>query len=307
MTLQQIEYVVALFRTRHFAQAAEMCGVTQPTLSAMIQKLEEELDVKLFDRKRHPIEPTAIGMKVVEQCIKALNESTKIKELIQKESHSLEGHLRLGVIPTISPYLVPRFIAHFTRTYPNVDLKVFELQTKDVLDKLRHNELDMAILTTPLDEKGLLEIPLYYEKFLAYFSQEDKTQDTVLTPFNMPLSNLWTLQEGHCARNQIFNFCNSKVASNSLYEAGSIDTLIKIVDQNGGYTVIPEMHLEFLTDDQHRNIVTIENPPAVREVSILIREDYVRERLINAVADTVKEIIPQNMLDERLKKFSIRL
>ena len=307
MTLQQIEYVVALYRTRHFAKAAESCGVTQPTLSAMISKLEEELEVKLFDRKRHPIEPTTIGKSVVDQALKAMNEVQKIREVIDSEANNLQGSLKMAILPTIAPYLIPKFIKQFKEDYAEVKLNIIEGLTNEIMDQLIHNEIDMAIVTTPLEQPSILEVPLYYEKFVAYFSADERHDAPALTPFTMPLTNLWSLQEGHCTRKQIFNFCSSKIASNQIFEAGSMDTLIRIVDVNGGYTVIPEMHLDFLTDKQRSQTVEIKNPPAVREVSVVFRADYVRERLVNAVANTVKKVIPEGMLDERLKKFSIRL
>lgn len=307
MTLQQMEYIVALNKHRHFVNAADECGVTQPTLSAMIQKLEEELDVKLFDRNKHPVEPTAIGEKIIRQAETALNEVRRIKEVVNNEALVLSGSLKMGVIPTIAPYLVPLFIASFKKDFGQIDLTISELRTSEIIKKLENNNLDMAILSTPIGHPDMLEIPLYYEKFVAYFSPDDPYRNSTLMASNMPMEQLWVLQEGHCARKQIFNFCGAKSRGNHTYEAGSIDTLVKIVDTNGGYTVIPEMHLKFLSEEQLKNVRQITSPPAVREISIMIRRDFMKERMINAVADTIKKVIPPAMLDERLKKFSIKL
>ncbi len=306
MTLQQLEYMVALDRHRHFVQAAEACGVSQPTLSAMIQKLEEELGVRIFDRTKHPVEPTEVGRRIIRQAETALQEVHRISEQLDREKTQLAGELRLGVIPTVAPYLVPGFISAFRSEYPSVALTVEEMRTKMLLLQLHAGELDMAILSTPLDDPDFLEIPLYYERFVAYFSPDEPHRDAVLEPGDMPPDHLWVLQEGHCARNQVFNFCHSTGVYNHTYEAGSIDTLIKIVDRNGGYTVIPELHLPFLTAEQQGNVEQID-PPAVREISILIRRDYIRERMVNAVADVVKKLIPARMLDDHLRKFAIRL
>jgi len=306
MTLQQIEYIVALNRHRHFVKAAEECGVTQPTLSAMVQKLEDELDVKIFDRSKHPIEPTAIGEKIIRQAETTLNEMRRIQEVVDNETNSVTGTLKIGIIPTIAPYLVPDFIATFRKDYEFISLTISEMRTTNVLEQLQNGYIDLAIVSTPLDQPDMLEIPLYYEKFIAYFSPTQIHAEVPLNAKDMPLDDLWILQEGHCARRQIFNFCHAET-SNHMYEAGSIDTLIKIVDKNGGYTVIPELHRPFLTENQLKNVREITSPPAVREVSILIRKDFVKERMINAVANTIKKIIPPQMLDERLKKFSIRL
>jgi LysR family hydrogen peroxide-inducible transcriptional activator len=171
-----------------------------------------------------------------------------------------------------------------------------------------HNaEIDMAILSTPLDDPKILEVPLYYEKFVAYISPDESMYqlDEISTSQMLP-DKLWVLEEGHCLRNQVFNFCESKVHT-AVYEAGSIDTLVKIVDKNGGYTVIPELHIDFLTEKQKLNLRKITRPEATREISLVIRHDYVREGMMNAVADSIKKIIPNHMLDARLKKFAIRI
>lgn len=308
MTLQQLEYITALARHRHFVKAAEQCGVTQPTLSAMILKLEEELGVTLFDRSKHPIEVTPIGQAIVGQAQVILSNVAGLHEIISQEKGAIEGELRMAVIPTVSPYLIPDFLHHFREHYPAVRLHVHEMRTSVIIEQLRRAETDLAILATPLPETEFLTIPLYYEKFAAYVSprEEIHAKDT-LSASDMPLNRLWMLQEGHCIRNQVFNFCHERSRTEQAYEAGSIDTLVKIVDRNGGYTVIPELHIDLLTEEQRRNVRPIDNPPAVREISIVIRHDFIRERLLNAVADTIKKIIPHEMLDERLKKFAIKI
>lgn len=308
MTLQQLEYVLALEKTRHFVRAAELCGVTQPTLSAMIQKLEEELDCKIFDRSRQPIEITEIGKQIISQAQVIIYQSNQLKESILATKESLAGSLNLAIIPTIAPYLLPQFIASFKKTYPNISLKISEMHTATIIEKLRIAEIDMAILSTPLEDPKILEVPLYYEKFVAYISPTEPIYECAeLSASDMPLDKLWVLEEGHCLRNQVFNFCHEKTQQSSTYESGSIDTLVKIVDLNGGYTVIPELHIDLLSEKQKLNLRNIVNPEATREISIVIRHDFVREGIINAVAECVKQIIPAHMLDARLKKFAIRL
>jgi len=308
MTLQQLEYVLALDKTRHFVRAAELCGVTQPTLSAMIQKLEDELDCKIFDRSRQPIEATEIGKQIILQAQQVIFQANQLKENVYSEKKSITGSLNLAVIPTIAPYLIPKFIASFTSLYPGIHLKINELQTSTIIEKLRVAEIDMAILSTPLEDPKILEVPLYYEKFAAYISPTDQIYSkTELSPAEMPLDRLWVLEEGHCLRNQVFNFCNEKTIHSSTYEAGSIDTLVKIVDINGGYTVIPELHIDLLTESQKLNLRKIVKPEATREISVVIRHDFVREGVLNAVAECIKQIIPNHMLDARLKKFAIKL
>lgn len=307
MTLQQLEYIVALDKTRHFVRAAEMCGVTQPTLSAMIQKLEDELDCRIFDRSSHPIVPTEIGVAVIQQAQVVLFNVNQLKENVLVQRGTVAGNLSLAIIPTVAPYLLPGIISLFRSDYPEISLKVSEMRTETIIEKLHTAEIDMAILSTPLEDPKILEVPLYYEKFIAYIAPEEPmyAQEEVSTN-EMPLDHLWVLEEGHCLRNQVFNFCENKTHT-STYEAGSIDTLVKIVDRNGGYTVIPELHVDLLSETQRQNLRKIVRPEATREIALVIRHDYVREGMMNAVANTVKKIIPQHMLDARLKKFAIKL
>lgn len=249
MTLQQMEYIVALDKYRHFVLAAEACGVTQPTLSAMIQKLEEELDVKIFSRDRKNISPTRIGEKIIRQAKIALNETQRIKEVVADESTSMNGNVRIGILPTIAPYLIPDFIYHFRKAYPNVSLFIDEKENKALIQDLRFGNLDIAITTPPEAHANILEIPVYVEKFVAYFSEDccSKVRQMIVNG-NLPPEQMWILKEGHCIPNGGINLCEDKEIGNHIYEAGSIDTLIKIVDRNGGYTIIPELHISTLSE-----------------------------------------------------------
>jgi len=307
MTLQQLEYINALDKTRHFVRAAEMCGVTQSTLSAMIQKLEDELGCLIFDRSAHPIVPTEVGAMVIKHAQVILFNARQLHENVQTRKSSLTGSLSLALIPTVAPYLLPGFIASFRNDYPEISLKVTELHTESIIRKLQNAEIDMAILSTPLDDPKILEVPLFYEKFVAYISPGEPifAKDEISTS-EMPLEHLWVLEEGHCLRNQVLNFCENKTHI-SVYEAGSIDTLVKIVDLNGGYTIIPELHIDLLSQAQKLNLRNIVRPEATREIALVIRHDYVREGVMNAVANSIKKIIPSHMLDSRLKKFAIKL
>ena len=308
MNIQQLEYIVALDKHRHFQRAAEACGVSQPTLSALIQKLEEELDLTLFDRKSHPINTTESGRAVVDQARVVLYHIAQLREMTRSEKELNSGIVRIGVIPTVAPYILPRLFKQMQQMFPQIELRAFELRTAVIIEQLRKAELDMAILATPLEQPDFLEIPLYYEKFAAYVSPtEELYGKEEIAAHEMPTEHLWVLKEGHCMRNQVFNFCQTQSTYSTTYEAGSIDTLIKIVDENGGYTVIPELHLPLLHDKQQQHIRPLTAPTPVREISLVIRQDYVRERLINSVADAVKTIIPEEMLDTRLKKFAIKL
>lgn len=308
MTLQQLEYVIALSKTRHFLNAAEICGVTQPTLSMMIQKLEDELDVKIFDRSKHPVEVTALGKEIISQAQIVINQSNRIKEIVTSTKEDVSGTVNIGIIPTIAPYILPKFIGLLRQDYPELTFNITEIRTETIERKLMMGEIDLGILSTPLGNKDILEIPIYYENFYAYISPKDVLYNNdTLNSNNLPLENLWVLEEGHCLRNQVFRFCTNKIQKSYSYEAGSIETLIKIVDENGGYTIIPELHNELLTTEQKKNIRPFVSPVPNREISLVIYKDFVREGQLNAVANTIKKIIPQKMLDTRLKKFSIKI
>lgn len=308
MTFQQLEYVVALSKTKHFVNAAEMCGVTQPTLSMMIQKLEDELDVKIFDRSKHPIEITKIGAKIIEQAQTTLCQLNRINELVTAEKGDVSGNINIAIIPTVAPYLLPKFFSEFKDAYPDLSFKMSEMRTSTIEKKLLLGEIDMAILSTPLMNPNILEIPLFYEKFIAYISpKEELYKKSELVSSELPIDHLWVLEEGHCLRNQVFNFCVKDMKISYAYEAGSIETLIKIVDENGGYTVIPELHVKLLSEEQKKNLRKLVDPVPVREIALVIQQNFIREGQLNAVADTIKKIIPKEMLDERLKKFAIRI
>ncbi len=307
MTLQQLEYVVALDKYRHFVRASQKCGVSQPTLSLMIKKMESELGIPIFDRSKHPIEPTKMGVRLIKQAKITLKEMKKIGELVISETTFLSGEVHVGVIPTLASYIVPEFIYQFRKKHPQITLIVTEMNTASLIKALRDDEIDMFIAATPLSQTDFFEIPIYYEKFVAYFSDTSLFDTNHLSADNMPKDNLWVLEEGHCLRDQTFNFCKGTVVYNQTFEAGSIETLIRIVDRNGGYSVIPELHLALLSDAQRKKVREIRNPPAIREVSIVIKKDFIKERLINAVSDTIKMIVPEEMIDSRLKKFAIKL
>lgn len=308
MTLQQMEYIVALDKYRHFVLAAESCGVTQPTLSALIQKLEEELDVKIFNRDRKQVTPTDIGEKIIRQARTALNEVYRIREVVADETSTTNGNLRIGILPTIAPYLVPDLIHHFRKSFPNVNLFIDEKENESLVKDLELGNIDMAITTLPESSKGLLEIPVYVERFVAYFSEKCSKAQQFISKGEIPAEQIWILKEGHCLPHSGLNLCKNGQFGNHIYQAGSIETLIRIVDKNGGYTIIPELHLRFLNDKQKEKVLPLQvNPPAQRQVSLLVKEDFVRERMMQAVLDVLQQIIPEEMMDNRIKKHAVRL
>lgn len=312
MTIQQLEYIVALDKHRRFVEAAEECGVTQPTLSAMIMKLEEELDVKIFDRGKHPVEPTATGRLIIRQAETALREAYRLREVVASERGSIAGDLSIGIIPTAAPYILPLFLSRYREACPDVRLHISEFPVYEGLERVRTSEIDVMIGSIPDNApQGIVSIPLYRERFFAYVSPSYPYRDVPFVAGEMPVDNVWVLCQGHCIiKGAGFSFCNRNAGADALshvYDAGSIDTLVRIVDINGGYTVIPELHLGYLTDEQRSNVREIVSPEVFREVSLAIRVDYIREKLLNSVVDVIKTIIPPRMLDDRLKRFPIRL
>ena len=303
-----MEYIVALDKYRHFVKAAESCNVTQSTLSMMIQKLEQELEINIFDRKTQPVSPTVIGARLIDQAKVILYNSKLFKELAMNEKQQESGKVSLGIIPTIAPYILPRLFSILQERNPNIRLHVKEITTAEIINQLEKAEIDMALLATPLNNPNLLEIPIYYERFFGYVSPtEELYKLKELEMHHIPMDHLWVLKEGHCLRNQVMRICDFDSGFSSIYEAGSIDTLIKIVDTNGGYTIIPELHIDLLNERQKANVRPIINPEPNREISLVVRNDYVKERLLNIIAKNISDTIPENMIDERLKKFSIKL
>ncbi len=313
MNIQQLEYIIAVDNYRHFSKAAEASFVTQPTLSMMIQKLEDELGVKIFDRSQLPVQPTEIGKRVINQARLALAQVNQIKEIIQEEKGIVKGMFRLAIIPTISPYLLPKLMqVHRDNNY-DIRIVISELTTDQILKGLSNDSIDGAILATPLREQGVIEHPLYYEQFFAYVSPQEKTlyAKTSLDESDLTTARLWLLDEVHCFRTQILHLCNMKKRRNnhSIYsfEAGSIDTLINIVDQNEGLTVIPEMALSNLSETQRRNVRPFRNNTPVREVSLITRKEFFRERLLNILIEEIKSAVPRSLQDESMKKYVVPL
>ncbi len=308
MTLNQLEYVVALDTYRHFVKAAEACGVSQSTLSTLVKKLEEELDTVIFNRDAHPLFPTPAGEKLIAQARVILYNVSQFKEMSKTEKQASGGEISIAVIPTVSPYIVPKLFKRLQEDSPDIKAHIFEMQTSEILAKFSRAELDMAIMATPLEQENLLEVPLYYEKLVMYISpNEPLSNKSKIVSHEIPSEHLWMLKEGHCLRNQVLNLCEKVSNYKAIFEAGSINTLVNIVDENGGYTVIPELHIELLQKSQQEHIRPLVNPEPVREISLVFRRDFVRERILNEIASAVKQIIPEHMIDSRLKKYAIKL
>lgn len=308
MNLQQLKYIVALDRFRNFARAAEACHVSQPTLSAMLVKLEEELDVRIFDRSSKMVVPTTAGAKIIVQAQRTLTETHRIVEIVNEDKHKVSGCFSLSIGPTIAPYILPKFIRHYTENYPTVDLSIREMKANYMIEALLNSEIDAGVALSDCVQQGVLEVPLYTEKFYVYLSESCWRKLPVFKPENLEHENMWIMKEAQCLRDSAFSFCKARSKGHHIYEAGSIETLIRIVDENGGFTIIPEMHLPFLTPQQRENVRSIDgNYLSQRRISLYIKSDYIRQRMLNTLTDTLKIFMPPSMLAEGIVKYGIKL
>ena len=299
MTLQQLEYIIAVDCHRHFGKAAEHCHVTQPTLSAMIQKLEEELGVRLFDRGVQPIEPTSVGKKVIEQAQNVLKKTQHIKEIVDEEQGSIRGTFRLGILPTIAPYLLPRFYVKFMKLYPSLDIRMVEMKISEIEIALVKGELDAAIIATEPDNKHLKSETLYFEEFYGYVSTlEPIFQEKVIRTSDIKGKHLWLLEEGHCFRDQLVKFCNLEgLQSRVAYRLGRMETFMRMVESGQGITIIPELALPQLNTCQQELVRPFGIPRPTREIRLVTKQDFVRHTLLNLLVKEIKNAVPESMLE----------
>ncbi len=300
MTFVQLEYIIALDNARHFAAAAKQCFVSQPTLSMQIQKLEEEMGVKIFDRSKQPVIPTELGAELIEQARRIIARKNLMEEMVSRKKDVIEGELKMGIIPTLAPYLLPLFVQRFTQKYPLVRLVVSELTTENILEQLRNGKIDMGILVTPLQEPGIREHILFYEEMMAYVSRKNAAyKKTYMLPQDIDPHKLWLLEEGHCFRSQIVNLCELQKASRSAthfdYEAGSIETLRRMVDTNDGITILPELATLGMPAKQLAQVRYFKRPAPMREVSIVVHRDFVKKRLIEIVKEEIIASVPSKL------------
>lgn len=298
MTIQQLEYVIAVDKFRHFGQAAESCFVTQPTLSAQIGKLERELEVVLFDRSKMPVITTELGAQIIEQAKKVVAESRGVFELVAQMKGDISGIVKIGIIPTLAPYLLHRFIKGFLEKYPQVKIQVEELVTDEIVRKLKNDELDLGIVVTPLDEQGIQEKPLFYEKFFAYLSKgHPLLGKESLNIRDLEVDDMWVLQQGHCFRDQVLSLCQQTKFKrmNFHYESGSLEGLKKMVDQYTGVTLLPELATEDLRETEQSRLRPFVDEIPVREVSIVLSRSYLKRKLVELLFLEISQSIPQHM------------
>lgn len=298
MTIQQLEYILAIDQFRHFARAAEYCRVTQPTLSAMVQKLEEELEVKLFDRSVQPVCPTVIGEKVIAQARIIMGETALVKEIICEEKQSMTGTFRLAVLPTIAPYLLPRFFPQLMEEYPELDIRITEMKTHEIQQALHSGDVDAGIIASLLDDRMLNEDTLFYEQFYGYVSRKDPLfKHEVIRTSDVTGEQLWLLDEGHCFRDQLVRFCQmeSVKVSQMAYHLGSMETFMRMVESGKGVTFIPELAVTQLTEVQRELVRPFAIPRPTRQIVLITSKDFVRHTLLQVLKERVQASVPKEM------------
>ncbi|MEY4011111.1 MAG: hypothetical protein RIT22_235 [Bacteroidota bacterium] len=295
MTITQLKYVLAVAEHQNFTLAAEKCFVTQPTLSMQIQKIEEELNIQIFDRTKKPIQLTDIGQKIVSQAKNIVNEADRIQDIVEQQKGFVGGEFRLGIIPTIMPTLLPMFLNNFIKKYPKVKLIIEELNTDEIITKLNNGHLDAAIAATPLQEEKIKEIVLYFEPFVAYIPESHQHyQKQEIEVADLNLDEILLLQDGHCFRDGILNLCknNSRNEINHFQiESGSFETLIKLADEGLGTTLLPYLHTLDLKESDKKKLRHFKEPKPAREVSLIFPKSELKIHIIDALRSTIAGVV----------------
>ena len=295
MTITQLYYVLAVAENKNFTLAAEKCFVTQPTLSMQIQKLEDELGILIFDRSKKPIQLTEIGQKIVSQAKNIVNESGRIKDIVDQQKGYIGGEFKLGIIPTIMPTLLPMFLNNFIKKYPKLKLIIEEQNTEDIILKLKNGHLDAAIAATPLEDDNIKEMVLYYEPFVAYIPENHHNFGKEKIDIqDLDIDDILLLQDGHCFRDGILNLCKTQHDSKSpnfQLESGSFETLIKLADEGLGTTLLPYLHTLDLREKDKIKLRHFKDPAPARQVSLIYPKSELKLHIIEALRSTIAGVV----------------
>ena len=308
MTLQQLEYIIAVESLGSFTKAAEQCRVTQPTLSAMIQKLEDELEVRIFERSKSPVTPTSTGRLIIEQAHVVLVQAQKVKDIVSEEKQTITVQFNVGILPTIAPYLLPRFLPHLMNKYPKLDIRVRDMKTHEIKAALLSGDLDAGILA---DLDGLSEYnchSLFYEQFYAYVAETNPLHEkSIIKTTDLLNQELWLLDEGHCFRDQIVKFCQLKNAQSSklAYNLSSMETFMRMVESGKGVTFIPELATMQIGDCHKKLVKPFAIPTPTRHLIIATNRNFVRKTILNMIIDEIKASVPKDM--HKLKNTQIAI
>jgi len=295
MTITQLQYVLAIAEHKNFTKAAEKCFVTQPTLSTQIQKLEDELDILIFDRSKKPIELTDVGRKIVHQAKNIVNESDRIQDIVDQQKGFIGGEFKMGIIPTVMPTLLPMFLKAFIKKYPKVNLKIEELTTEDIINKINDGHLDAAIVSTPLENENIKERVLFYEPFVGYIPSNHRlSSKKKIEVSDLEINDMLLLEDGHCFRDGVINLCKAfknQTFENFQLESGSIETLVKLSNEGLGMTLMPYLHTLDLNDKLKENLRHFNEPTPAREVSVIYHKSELKMQIIDALYNVISGII----------------
>ncbi|WP_339735794.1 hydrogen peroxide-inducible genes activator [uncultured Sunxiuqinia sp.] len=303
ITLTQLEYIVAVDTYRHFGRAAEHCFITQPTLSMQIKKLEEDLEIIIFDRSKQPLIPTDVGKRIIEQSRIILKETEKVNDIVKDHKNLISGELKIGIIPTLAPYLLPLFIGNYKRKYPNILITVQELTTENIVDHLKRDLLDVGVLVTPLKEDRINERPIFYEEMMLYSHERHPLHNKEkIKVKDIATPEIWLLSDGHCFRHQVVNLCSFKGASNEElpfhFEAGSLETLMNIIDKEGGITLIPELASVDMAESRRKHVRSFSDVTPLREVSLVYSRHFAKNKLVDLLWKEMSASMPKELLNK---------
>lgn len=309
MNIRQLEYVLAVDKFKNFSRAAENCHVTQATLSAMIKKLEEELDIVIFDRKSNPVLTTEEGAEILVIAEKIVQHANQLVDRANSIKGNIEGEIKIGIIPTIAGCLLPKIIRPLIEQYPRLKLEFKEITTDDMIHQLKTGQLDAGIAATPISDKDIKENILYYEALMVY---GDKDQDKrFMMPEEIKEHKIWMLEEGHCLREQFIKLCSLRkkdvLPENLKFQANSFETLLNLVDEFGGLTLIPELYFNLMPEDRKEKVTFFNQPIPVREVSMIYFRPYAKIRTIEAISTLITEQIKGTLLADTYKNSELSI
>jgi LysR family hydrogen peroxide-inducible transcriptional activator len=301
MTITQLEYIVALNEYKSFSKAAKFCCVTQPSLSMQIQKLEEELNLIIFNRKIKPIKPTTEGLQIINAARKIIQEKKSIQIFAQGYHKDVIGEVSIGIIPTIAPYLIPKFLSSFQNKFPNLKLNIFETTTENIYNNINEGKLDIGILV-PITNQEMSCIPLFFEELFLFSNVLLKNGEI---DQNIIPDKLWILEEGHCLSNQIASICNlrnkSSLESQVIYKTGSLETMLRLAENGMGQTIIPHMLVDYVSETVKKKIFKIPFNTPVREIALIYSENYNRKGVIDALKEEIISVIPKEWISSKNK------
>lgn len=295
MTITQLQYVLAVAEHQNFTKAAEKCFVTQPTLSMQIQKLEDQLDIQIFDRSKKPIELTEIGKKIVNQAKNIVIEANRMKDIVDQQKGFIGGEFKLGIIPTVMPTLLPMFLKTFIKRYPKVQLKIEEVNTQELIEQINDGHLDAGIAATPLENDTIKERVLYFEPFVAYVPDNHRlSAKETIDVADLDLDDMLLLEDGHCFREGVINLCKpfkNQQAEEFQLESGSIETLVKLSNEGLGMTLLPFLHTQDIKESERKQLRNFNEPSPAREVSLIYDKSELKMQLIEALQDVISAVV----------------